>query len=85
MDGSENLSGVHQQVLENRAQAERGEESERAHDQDDGDEKRAEERRGDRERAGGFGNLFLFRQVSGNCENRNHHEEAAEQRGEADR
>ena len=44
---SESLSGVHQQVLEDRAEAQSREESERADDHDDGDQQRGEERRGD--------------------------------------
>src|ERR1039457_6756687 len=41
---SESLARVHQQVLEDRAQAERGEKSQCADNQDDGDEQACEQR-----------------------------------------
>src|ERR1700679_431254 len=52
MMASENPSGVHQQVLENRAQAERREEGKRANDQDDGNQQKREKRRGHRKGTG---------------------------------
>src|ERR1700685_303966 len=50
MGASENLSGVHQQVLEDRAQAERWEKCECADDQNYGHQQKREQRRGDWER-----------------------------------
>src|ERR1700691_4757884 len=47
MAASENLSGVHQQVLEDRAQAERREKCKCADDQDHGNKQEREQRRGD--------------------------------------
>src|SRR5579862_776396 len=76
---SVNLSSVHQQVLENRAQAERREKCERTNDQDHGYEQEREQRRGDRERAAGFGHDLLARQISGHGQHRDHHEETAEE------
>ena len=64
------LSGVHQQVLENRAEAERREKSECADDQNHGNEQAAEKRRGHRKGSGGFRHVFLLREIAGDGENR---------------
>ena len=72
-------------MLENRAQAERGEKSEGTDDQDDGDQQEREKRRRDRERAGRFGHDLLARQIAGNRQDRNVLDETAEKRGEAER
>src|SRR5580658_2503555 len=78
MMASENPSGMHQQVLEDRPQAERREKCKRADDQNHGDQQEREQRRGNREGAHRFRHDFLARQISGDCQHRNHHEEAAE-------
>src|ERR1700674_1760906 len=48
---SESLARVHQQVLQNRAQAEGGEKGQCANDQNDGDQQASEQRSRHRERA----------------------------------
>src|SRR3984885_14887258 len=79
MAASVNLSGVHQQVLENRAEAESREKCKCADDKDYGHQQEREQGRGNRESAARFGNNLLARQVSGHGKHRNHHEEAAEE------
>src|SRR5208282_1678336 len=84
MKSSENLPRVHQQMLENRSQAQRREKRERAHDQDGGDQQRGEQRPGDPESAQRFrGDLFPG-QISRNGEHRDGHEKSAEQHGHAE-
>src|ERR1700688_2248837 len=73
-DSSESLSRVHQQVLEDRAQAECREKSERANDQNDGNQQACEQWRGHRERAGGLRDMFLPHQASGDRQHGNYHE-----------
>src|SRR5713226_2884128 len=81
MSSSESLSGMHQQVLENRTQAERREKCERAHNQNGGNEQSCEQRASNGERpCRRRSNLFL-RQVAGNGKHRNRHEESAQQHG----
>src|SRR5580704_4205447 len=68
---SKTLSGIHQQVLQNWAEAERREEGKRAHNKDHADEQHGEQRPSDRKRAERFRDMFLRRQVSRNRQDRN--------------
>ena len=72
----------HQQVLKNRSQAERREECQRAHDHNHADQQRREQRRGHRKRAQRRRNILLPRQIAGDGQHRNDHQEAADQHGE---
>src|SRR5277367_4745347 len=59
---SKTLSGVHQQVFQNWAEAQGREEGERAHNKDDADEQDGEQRAGDWKSAQRFRDMFLRRQ-----------------------
>src|ERR1700690_4114918 len=83
MGSSKHLSGVHQQVLEDRAQAERGEKGKCADDQDHGSQQEREKWRRYRKGACGCGHEFLASQVSGDCEDRDVLDKSTQQRGEA--
>src|SRR6266404_209264 len=78
---SENLSGMHLQVLENRAQAERREERKGTHNQNGGNEQDREQRAGHGKRPGGSWSNFFLRQVSRDGQNGDMHEEAAQHHG----
>src|SRR6266849_2302190 len=82
---SKRLPRVHQQVLQNRTQAERREESQRTYNQNHRTQQHCEQRRRHRERARGRGYELLARQVASNGQNGNHRKEAAQQSGKADR
>src|SRR5271170_4097660 len=75
----EHLSGVHQQMLENRAETQRGEESERADNQDHGNQEHTKERRRHGKRARRFRDDLLAGQVARDRQHRNDHEESSEQ------
>src|SRR5260221_11316740 len=79
MGSSKGLSGVHQQVIENRPQAERREKSERADDDDHGNKKNGEERPGNREGAQRFRNLLFRGKISRDGQDGNNREEAPEE------
>ena len=72
----------HQQVLDDRAEAEGREERQRADDDDDADEQRREQRRRHRERAGRRRHALLAAEAAGDRQHRDDHEEAADQRRE---
>src|SRR5580704_12433305 len=76
---SKTLSGIHQQMFQNRAKAQGREEGERAHDKDDADEQYGEQRPGDWKSTQRFRDMFLRRQVSRYRQNRNDSEEASKQ------
>src|ERR1700680_2056269 len=63
---SESLARIHQQVLQNRTQAERGEKSQCANDQNHGDQQAAEQRRGHRECSQRLRHVLLFSQAARN-------------------
>src|SRR5579862_373419 len=83
MAASENPSGVHQQVFENRAEAESREKSKCADNQNHGDQQECKKRRGYRERTSRFGHDLLARKVASHGQNRDNHEEAPEQHVES--
>src|SRR5271154_2381209 len=85
MSASKNLSGVHQQVFENRTQAERREKCKCADNQDDSGEQEREKRRGDRESASRYRNQFFATQVASKRQNRDVLDEASQQHGEGER
>src|SRR6267378_1507969 len=78
---SENLSGKHLQVLENRTQTERRKKCERAHNQNGGNEQSCEQRAGHGERPGRRRSDLFFRQVPGDGKYGDMHEEAAQHHG----
>src|ERR1700676_460624 len=65
---SESLARIHQQVLQNRAQAECGEKGQRADDQNHGDQQAGEQRRGHWKRSQRLRHVLLFGQASGDCQ-----------------
>src|ERR1700674_5754884 len=80
---SKSLARIHQQVLQNRTQAEGGEKRQCADDQNDGDQQ-AGERRRHRERSQRLRHVFLFSQAARNRQHWNDHEKSSKQRGRAD-
>src|SRR5882757_4448730 len=74
---SESLARVHQQVLQDRTQAEGREKRQRANDQNHGDEQAGEQGRGHRKRAQRLRHILLFSQAARNRQNRNHHKKPA--------
>src|SRR5580700_5280677 len=66
-------------MFQNRSQAKGREKSKRANDQDGGDQQNGEQRPGNGKSSKRRGSKALFREVSRNGQNRNHHEESAEQ------
>src|SRR6266849_1592490 len=82
---SKRFPRVHQQMLQNRTEAERREESQRTYNQDHRTQQHREQWRRHRERARGRGYELLARQVASNGQNGNHRKEAAQQSGQADR
>src|ERR1700676_2456417 len=81
---SESLARIHQQVFQNRTQAERGEKGQCANDQNYRDQQASEQWSCHRERAQRLRHVFLARQAAGNRQNWNDHEKPAEQHGCAD-
>src|SRR5271155_2386243 len=75
-----NLEGSpceHQQMLENRAKTQHRKERQRADDQHSRNQQHAKKRRGHRKCSGGLRHGFLARQISGNCQNRNHRKKSS--------
>src|SRR6202158_6078916 len=83
MGASKTLSRVHHQMLQDWAETQRREEREWTDNQDDADEQHGEQRAGHRERAERFGDVFFRRQVSGDGQDRDDSEKAAEQHSDA--
>src|SRR5271168_974274 len=81
MGASESLSGKHLQVLEDGTKAERGEEGERADDEDGGNEKSGEQTAGYGKCSCGRRGDFFLGEISGDGQDGNDHEEAAEKHG----
>src|SRR5690348_11118531 len=79
MATSKDLSRVHQQMFENRPEAQGREKRERADDHDSRYKQAAEERAGDGKGAGGLRHGLLDGQAAGYGHNRNDHEKTAEQ------
>src|SRR5580704_10332253 len=79
MGSSKCLSRIHQQVLQNRPEAEGGEKSQCADDDDHGNKKNGEERPGNREGAERFRDVLFCGEIAGDGKNGNHGEEAAEE------
>src|SRR6202035_442468 len=75
---SKSLARIHQQVLQDRPQAEGGEKSKRANNQNHRDEQAGEQWRRHRKCAQRFRHVLLFSQAARNRQNRNHHEKPAE-------
>src|SRR6202035_5646235 len=73
----ESLARIHQQVFQNRAQAEGGEKGQSANDQNHGDEQSAEERCCHRKGTQRLRHVLLSGQTPANCKNRDDHEKAA--------
>src|SRR5260221_9142556 len=69
----------HQQVFKYGSQTKRREKCERAHDHNHRQQQNGKQRRSHRERTGRSGHRFLFRQVAGNRQHRDDHEEASHQ------
>src|SRR5712672_2733780 len=76
---SEQIVGVHREVLDDRPERQRREEGEAADDQDHADDEADEQAAGGRERAGRCRNRFLGRQRARNRHRRHDHEEAADE------
>src|SRR6202165_5155017 len=76
---SERLAYTHQQVLQNRPQAQSRKEGQCPHDQNHADEKRREQRRGNREGPERRWNIFLAGQVTSDGEYGQFHQEAPSQ------
>src|SRR5450759_4051680 len=83
-EASERLTCRHQQVLKDWSQAERREKCQRADDQNHADQKHGEQRRSNRKRSQRRRNIFLLRQIAGDRQHRDHHQETPDQHGEAD-
>src|ERR1700674_4587489 len=81
---SESLARIHQQVLQNRTQAERGEKGQCADNQNHRDQQAREQWRSHRKCSQRLRHVFLARQAAGNRQDRNDHEKPAEQHGCAD-
>src|SRR5262249_36752170 len=75
----ENLSSVHEQMLENRPEAQSREERESSNDENCGDEETAEERSRHGEGTYGCGDGFLPGEISRNRHDRDDHEETSEE------
>src|SRR6202521_886986 len=80
---SENLSGLHQQVLENWPQAERRKKCERAYNDNRGDKQSREQGSCYGECPGRLRNGLLFGQVSGDRDYGNDHEKSAKKLGDS--
>src|SRR5882757_8093924 len=76
---SEQIVGVHREVLDDRPERQRREEGEAADDQDHADDEADEQAAGGRERAGRCRNRFLGRQRARDRHCRHDHEEAADE------
>src|SRR4029077_18517422 len=83
MAASENLSGVHQHMLENRAEAESREKCKCTDNHNHGDQQECEKRRGYRKCTSRLGHDLLARKVASHRENRYHHEEPPEKHVES--
>src|ERR1700677_1658211 len=81
IEGLKNLSGGHEQMLENRPQTESREKSERPNHYDRGYQQAAKQPAGHRKGAQGRRCDFLSSQIAGDRQYRDHHEEAAQQHG----
>src|ERR1019366_3889680 len=84
LEASERLTCRHQQVLKDWSQAKRREKCQRADDQDHADQKHGEQRCRHRERPQRWRNIFFLRQIAGDSQHRDHHQETPDQHGEAD-
>src|SRR5579864_1598210 len=82
---SKDLAFHHEKVFHNRPQAQRREERERSDDEHDAHEERREERRRHGERPRRRRHAFLHAEVPGDGEHRQDHQEAADERGHAER
>src|SRR5882672_4330347 len=78
-DLSEQVVGVHREVLDDRTERQRREEGETTDDQDDADDETDEQTAGGREGAGRCRNRLLGRERTRNCHRRDDHEEAADE------
>src|SRR5215475_3238404 len=85
MNSSKRLSRVHQQMLENRPQAQGREERQRADDQNYRNQQHSEQRTGDGESAQRFWYMFFRSQVSGDGQNGNDHEKPPQEHGKCQR
>src|SRR5215468_6485215 len=83
MWSSKCLSCVHQQMLENRSQAQGREEGQRADDQNHRNQQHGEEWSGNRKSAEGFRNVFLCRKISSDGQDRDNHKEPAKEHGDS--
>src|SRR6266850_1905453 len=84
VDSLERLARGQEQVLKDRAQTQRREKGERSHNQDRADQQHGEKRRGHRKSSQGWRNVFLARQIAGNSQHRNDHQETAGQHRQSD-
>ena len=79
------LSGLQQQVLEDRTEGDGGEEGQGSDDDDGSDEEDGEERGADGEGALGWGDELLSCEVTGEGEHGDDHEEASDEHGDGER
>src|ERR1039458_7477593 len=84
LEASERLACCHQQVLKDWSQAERREKGQCADDQDHADQKHGEQRCSHRKRPQRLRNIFFLRQIAGDSQHGNDHEEPAKQHVEPD-
>src|SRR6266850_4530109 len=84
VDSLERLARGQEQVLKDRAQTQRREKGERSHNQDRADQQHGEKRRGHRKSSQGWRNVFLARQIAGNSQHRNDHQETAREHRQSD-
>src|ERR1700723_3480540 len=81
---SEHLPRAHEQVLKNRAKTQCREKRQRAHNDDDADQKHCKKWRRHRKSSNRRRHVFLMRQVARDPQHRDDHQEAPRQHGDSD-